>query len=440
VSLIDELRASWPPGDPAATSDHVRPSATGTRLLDACALPSTLIERHAVAVASGPDERLCLGLLVRSGGAWHLARAGDGASESLVAALARMEPLPRGFALRPLGRPPEARGERAMGVDQTNDSVVVGEAVVVKWLLRPSPAVHPAPAILAHLAALGYPNVPRPLGSLTWTAPDGAEVLLALVDGYLPGARDGWDWCVAAVLEHLGHVADACAGNCAADLAAELGALTAGLHLALATPSALLPVAVTRASASDVVRWRSAAELTIREAAALTEGSDGEDVRARLPRMVAALRTLSALVGTPVQRVHGDLHVGQVLRWREGLAVIDFDGNPAADPATAALPQPAARDVAGMLCSLDHVGRIVDEQTGRLHHAEVERWIARSRRRFLAEYRRVLADAGRSDLLDERLMPAFEVEQECRELVYAARFLPRWRYAPMAALRAMLPP
>jgi maltokinase len=300
--------------------------------------------------------------------------------------------------------------------------------------------VHPAPAILAHLAALGYPNVPRPLGSLTWTAPDGAEVLLALVDGYLPGARDGWDWCVAAVLDHLGHGANGCAGNCAADLADELGALTAGLHVALATPSAVLPVAVTRADASDVVLWRSAAERTMHEAGVLTEGSDGEEVRARLPAMMAALAALSDAVGTPAQRVHGDLHVGQVLRWREGLAVIDFDGNPAVDPATAALPQPAARDVAGMLRSLDHVGRIVDKQTGRRDHAELERWIERSRRRFLSAYRRVLADAGRADLLDERLLPAFEVEQECRELVYAARFLPRWRYAPMAALRAMLPP
>jgi maltokinase len=176
------------------------------------------------------------------------------------------------------------------------------------------------------------------------------------------------------------------------------------------------------------------------EAGVLTEGSDGEEVRARLPAMMAALAALSDAVGTPAQRVHGDLHVGQVLRWREGLAVIDFDGNPAVDPATAALPQPAARDVAGMLRSLDHVGRIVDKQTGRRDHAELERWIERSRRRFLSAYRRVLADAGRADLLDERLLPAFEVEQECRELVYAARFLPRWRYAPMAALRAMLPP
>jgi maltokinase len=82
-----------------------------------------------------------------------------------------------------------------------------------------------------------------------------------------------------------------------------------------------------------------------------------------------------------------------------------------------------------MLSSLDHVGRVVE------HHAAgraavglvVEAWIARTRREFLAAL-----DARP----DPALLAAFEVEQECRELVYAARFLPRWRYAPLATLQA----
>jgi len=56
----------------------------------------------------------------------------------------------------------------------------------------------------------------------------------------------------------------------------------------------------------------------------------------------------------------------------------------------------------------------------------VEAWIATQRRHILAE-------VGPQD---PALLAAFEVEQECRELVYAARFLPRWRYAPIATLRA----
>ena len=123
-----------------------------------------------------------------------------------------------------------------------------------------------------------------------------------------------------------------------------------------------------------------------------------------------------------VQPVHGDLHVGQVLEWPGGLAVIDFDGNPTLSEAANAIRQPRERDIAQMLTSLDHVGRVVEERGG----GDRSAWIAEARAGFLAAIGPV----------DEALLAAFEVEQECRELVYADRFLPRWRYAPMATLRA----
>jgi maltokinase len=129
-----------------------------------------------------------------------------------------------------------------------------------------------------------------------------------------------------------------------------------------------------------------------------------------------------------LQPVHGDLHVGQVLEWLGGLAVIDFDGNPTLDADRNAILQPRERDIAQMLMSLDHVGRTVQagSAAGVVTDAAVDRWIAGARRAFLDAVTPV----------DEGLLAAFEVEQECRELVYAARFLPRWQYAPMATLRA----
>ena len=75
-----------------------------------------------------------------------------------------------------------------------------------------------------------------------------------------------------------------------------------------------------------------------------------------------------------------------------------------------------------MLTSIDHVGRVVDE---------------RRRQRLVGLDRRGQGRVPRAvGPVDQALLAAFEVEQECRELVYAARFLPRWRYAPMATLRA----
>jgi maltokinase len=141
--------------------------------------------------------------------------------------------------------------------------------------------------------------------------------------------------------------------------------------------------------------------------------------------MRADLDAILAASSVDLQPVHGDLHVGQVLEWSGGLAVIDFDGNPTLGPAGNALRQPAERDVAQMLSSLDHLGRVVDQRTAGAARPIVDAWIARTRQEFLAE-----VDP------DQRLLAAFEVEQECRELVYAGRFLPRWRYAPLATLRA----
>jgi len=114
-----------------------------------------------------------------------------------------------------------------------------------------------------------------------------------------------------------------------------------------------------------------------------------------------------------------------VLEWPGGLAVIDFDGNPTLGSEANAIRQPVERDIAQMLVSLDLVGRVVQKRIGAGGAMAVDQWIVDARAGFLAA-------SGRAD---ERLLAAFEVEQLCRELVYAARFLPRWDYAPMAALR-----
>jgi maltokinase len=202
-----------------------------------------------------------------------------------------------------------------------------------------------------------------------------------------------------------------------------LGELVAGLHRALATPSAVIAEPIATATADDATGWRAAAVATLDEALAL---DDDPELASLAPRMRDVLEAPLAAGGIGLQPVHGDLHVGQVLEWSGGFAVIDFDGNPALPDAANTLRQPRERDIAQMLSSLDHVGRVVDERSGWTRTAEVEAWIAAVREGFLAAVRPV----------DERLLAAFEVEQECRELVYAARFLPRWRYAPIATLQA----
>jgi maltokinase len=201
--------------------------------------------------------------------------------------------------------------------------------------------------------------------------------------------------------------------------------LTTDLHTALATASPVIPEPIQRVGRTELARWRDSAIGVLDNALALTDGDAGADLLSFAPAMRRDIEALPAGGQFRTQPTHGDYHVGQVLEWPGGLAVIDFDGNPTLGSEENAIRQPVERDIAQMLVSLDLVGRVVQKRIGADGAIAVDKWILDARARFLAA-------SGRAD---QRLLAAFEIEQLCRELVYAARFLPRWGYAPMAALR-----
>jgi maltokinase len=117
--------------------------------------------------------------------------------------------------------------------------------------------------------------------------------------------------------------------------------------------------------------------------------------------------------------------------------VIDFEGNPLQRSDERGFLRSPARDVASTLRSLDHVGRIVQRRWPE-RAGDIGSWIAAARTTFLDAYTDALERAGSRDLFDDRLLRPFEVAQECHEFVYAARYLPRWRYVPDLALPALL--
>jgi maltokinase len=131
------------------------------------------------------------------------------------------------------------------------------------------------------------------------------------------------------------------------------------------------------------------------------------------------------------------LHVGQVLRSADRLWIIDLDDDISLPPTERGRPLPPARDIAQLLNSFDHVGRMVDDRSAHARPDQVAAWVAAARSSLLGGYRDALAAAGRAELFDERMLVPFEAERVCRELLYAARILPRWMYAPLSTLHRM---
>lgn len=384
-------------------------------------------DRHALAIVER-DGRLSATPVVADGDAWRRAGAGDGAAEALLQLLAHTPArATRGnFEVVSWTPGPVPASERPITVDQTNESVIVGDLAVVKWATHLEPGPHPAPSRLATLTAAGFTAMPTPWGVVTWTPPDGAETLVATVTGYLPGAVDGWTWAVElyqAAARSGDHTA--VGRTCSA-----LGSVIADLHASLAAT-------VTTSSRADAQRWRDNAFAALATARDLATPACAALLSDHAEHIAAVLDRLSTLVDVPVLEAHGDLHVGQVLRAGDRLFLNDFDGNPVLPPAERVLPVPAAVDLAGILQSLTHVAIVAAK------HSELDRQrlapvdiVARAA--LLDAYLRRLSETGHTDLHVQRALAAFRLQQVLREIVYAGRHLPRWMYVPDAALPALL--
>jgi maltokinase len=298
-----------------------------------------------------------------------------------------------------LGRAPlEGDGERVPSVDQSNTLVVVGERLLIKAYRNLRAGLHPEVEVLRALEGTGAP-VPRYFGELRL---DGTTTV-ALLQQYVAGAVSGWEEPIEAVAAHLRGAAAA-----PIEMYALAGAAAAALHRALR--DALDTVVDPRAPAR-----RHAAALALLE---MVDGAQRDDVK-------RALAPLATPTGEPLQRIHGDLHVAQLLFAGDQVLVIDFEGDPTAPLEARRAPDTPLRDLATLLRSIDHVGTAAARRAG---GADPSAWIAAARAAALAAYGPV----------DPIVLHALEVAAELRELNYARRVLPEWAYVAHAGLARLL--
>lgn len=383
-------------------------------------------DKRLVIVAKG-DGLGAVPMVRGTSGQWRRAGPGDGAAEALVNLLARNPgTVTHGAFTMQSWSQRTALGEKAIGVDQTNESVIVGNAAVVKWATHLQHGPHPAPSRIAVLLKAGFDGMPAPWGLVTWRHADGEQTLAANVDEYLPHAVDGWTWTVDLITE----AASGDHPDRAINAARKVGWLVAELHAALAGTASV-------ASVDDAKRWRDGALETLKEVCALTDSPSVSIARRHHDEIAAVLDRLASLSGLPVIEGHGDLHVGQVLRSEGRFVVTDFDGNPVLSAQERVRPFPAASDVAGMTQSLAHAAIVAAKYTDLAPAtlADVDRFV---RLAFLDAYASRISELGHADLYDPGVLYPFRLQQVLREIIYATKHLPRWMYVPDAALPALL--
>ena len=310
---------------------------------------------------------------------------------------------------------------RPLGAEQSNTSVVVGGRLILKLFRQVAAGVNPELELTEALARHGFDAIAAPVGWIE-LAGQADPPTLALLQPFYAGSAEGW--ALAVERSAAWHAGDDGAGFEAE--AEALGEVTGRLHLALAEA---LP---TRAASAEDL-----AELVAGRRAELARTLDVAPELAGLLGPLEATLEEADLAGVRLQRIHGDYHLGQVLRAADGhWVVLDFEGEPARSLAQRRRPDSPLRDVAGMLRSFDYAafqplladGGEPDDAA----EARATAWAAAARAAFMAGWR---AAGG---VQEPAGLAAFELDKALYEVRYEASSRPGWLPVPLGGIRRLL--
>ncbi|HYN70862.1 MAG TPA: aminoglycoside phosphotransferase [Nakamurella sp.] len=316
-----------------------------------------------------------------------------------------------------------------IGAEQSNTSIVYGHSAILKVFRRLEPGPNPDAEILRALHAVGSTHIAQPLGVITGPV-QGEETTLGLLTEFFANSADGWAMATSSVRDLMSE-GDLRADEVGGDFAAEshrLGAAVAAVHADLA--QAFGTTVAHQSELSKILdQMVTDAEVAISLVPDLAEHR--EEILATFARAG------DHAAGITVQRIHGDLHLGQVLRTLNGWSIIDFEGEPSKPLAYRRSLHSPLKDIAGMLRSFDYAARglVISQHTDAQHKYRAAEWAERNRRAFSDGYASV---AGNDPRKAGSLLRAFELDKALYEVVYEHGHRPRWVAIPMQAVVALI--
>ena len=374
---------------------------------------------------------------------------------------------------------------RRGSAEQSNTSILYGDRFILKMLRRQEPGLNPDAEIGRYLTEQArFERVPPFAGALQHRAnTDSQGATLAVLQGLVANEGDGWQWTIEeleryfessvrqpfpenlrtamenplearrqssrAARDHIGIYLDS---------ANILGRRTAELHLALASATddpafAPEPFGLEQLRALTIkVRERASQVFDLLkermphfEDPVLELAAAVLSRRSRLLEQVAALKTETYQVWRI--RVHGDYHLGQILRVKSDFVILDFEGEPARPLSERRAKQSPLKDVAGMLRSFSYAAysSLINYATRRADDiAKLEPWAQFWEHCVSAEFLRAYREAAQGatflpvdDSDFRRLLNVFIIDKALYEVLYELNARPTWVRIPLMGVLSL---
>jgi maltokinase len=368
---------------------------------------------------------------------------------------------------RSLGEPLELEAAtlpaRTLALEQSNSLVVYGEGLLLKVFRRLWPGINPELQLLEALDEVGFTGIAKPWLAVEASL-DGDTHSLGMLQTYLRNGTDGFtlaltslrdleadllpdadgevpskERCDEAVWEQGGSFVGA---------ARELGTLTARMHLALASPGLAPAIRARALTTSHLERVRERIEGHL-DTLLASDDPRLEPLRVSRSGLREMLHKVEQArpAGLAI-RIHGDLHLGQLLMTDDGWHVLDFEGRPAISVLERSEHTSPLQDVAGMLRSFDYAAAVAlrqqahpDEATARTLAPYGRSWATIMRAEFWAAYRQepgIDRLIGTDATEQQALLTAYEVGQALYEVDYELRSRPDWLTIPLEGIARLV--
>jgi maltose alpha-D-glucosyltransferase/alpha-amylase len=364
---------------------------------------------------------------------------------------------------------------RSVGAEQSNTSIIYGDRLILKFFRRIQEGINPDIEIGRFLTEkTSFTSVPALAGLLEYRSRDGKQMAQGMLQAFVANEGDAWSFTQRSLAEFydiLGTVKIESAGSAGMptslhvvvapylDAAELLGRRTAEMHLALAserTDPAFIPEPFT----ADFQRAleQSISGLTNRVFTQLQDSipSRPPDQRAGAAQLASMRDEIARRIHTslrmPIEamrtRIHGDYHLGQVLRTSSDFVIIDFEGEPARPISERRIKRSPLQDVAGMLRSFHYAAfapllgdsKAFPNDVPRLS-GWAEAWTRWVSERFLSGY---FETAGSAPYLPQSadetktILELHLLEKAVYELGYELNNRPAWLAIPLQGISQIL--